>query len=95
MTYFILIFVIGLIAPALDVYSSLKGKNERNRRFRNPDGTTNIPKLILWKFGYYAVAGILLGVAYAYEPNLIPVFIFVLISTIVLVPIIIGNFKAK
>lgn len=98
MIYLILIFIAGLIAPVLDIHSTMKAMEnpnawETNKRFRLLTGKADIPKLILWKIGYYAVAMVILGVFYYYAQDLTAILIFVLISSVIHLPAIFKNFK--
>lgn len=59
--WIILIYAVALVAPILDIHSTLacmKKANvyESNRRFRLPSGKANVPKLIVWKGAFYAIA---------------------------------------
>ena len=94
----ILIFALGAICPILDVHSTMKAMEnpkayESNKRFRNADWTTNIPKLILWKSVYFGVAAIISIILLIYGSGVLPIALFFFIASLIVLPSIIKNYK--
>ena len=96
--WLILIFATGLIAPILDIHSTKQAmKNprayEKNKWFRNPDGSANIGKLILFNAVYFGVAMVVSVILWHFGAGLLPVVLFFYIATLIRIPTILKNYK--